>query len=194
MEDFGSNTTPAPEQLVEVNGHLLPKSHGKFVSNWTQDQIDFLTLKWNEGQISAKQIGCEIGKSKNAVIGKAHRLKLVIRTHNSRRWERPPPQRRLINPLRERKPSERKKKDVVVQRKIPTAPRFYPPEVPLEKSEPIPIGKLSARTCRAIVGKGTDGLAMYCGDMTFWDDRVQRFKSFCAAHAAIYYQQVRRRA
>jgi len=45
---------------------------------WTDERIDQLTELWGAGQ-SASQIGKALGMSKNAVIGKAHRLKLPPR-------------------------------------------------------------------------------------------------------------------
>ena len=46
--------------------------------SWTQERIEELTRLWEAGQ-SASQIGRVLGMSKNAVIGKAHRLKLPAR-------------------------------------------------------------------------------------------------------------------
>ncbi len=45
---------------------------------WTDAQIADLKRLWTAGQ-SASQIGNALGVSKNAVIGKAHRLKLPAR-------------------------------------------------------------------------------------------------------------------
>jgi GcrA cell cycle regulator len=43
--------------------------------NWTQDAIDKLRALWAEGH-SAAEIGRRMNVSKNAIVGKAHRLKL----------------------------------------------------------------------------------------------------------------------
>ncbi|WP_035724843.1 GcrA family cell cycle regulator [Fodinicurvata fenggangensis] len=53
---------------------------------WTPDRIDELTRLWNEGQ-SASAIGKQLGISKNAVVGKAHRLKLAARPSPIRKQE-----------------------------------------------------------------------------------------------------------
>ena len=46
---------------------------------WTQDRVDGLMRLWAEGK-SASQIAVELGGiSRNAVIGKAHRLRLPAR-------------------------------------------------------------------------------------------------------------------
>jgi GcrA cell cycle regulator len=46
--------------------------------DWTAERTEKLEALWNEG-IPASQIGRELGVSKNAVVGKAHRLKLPKR-------------------------------------------------------------------------------------------------------------------
>ncbi|WP_343559300.1 GcrA family cell cycle regulator [Kiloniella sp. b19] len=46
--------------------------------NWTEERIELLKKLWAEGH-SASQIGKELGVSKNAVVGKAHRMKLSAR-------------------------------------------------------------------------------------------------------------------
>ena len=45
---------------------------------WTQDRIDSLGQLWTEG-LSTAEIGRRLGVSKNAVVGKAHRLSLTPR-------------------------------------------------------------------------------------------------------------------
>ena len=46
--------------------------------NWTEERITLLRKLWAEGY-SASRIGKELGVSKNAVVGKAHRIKLPPR-------------------------------------------------------------------------------------------------------------------
>ena len=53
---------------------------------WTDERISELTKLWNEG-LSTAEIGKMLGISKNAVVGKAHRLRLAAR---------PSPIRRLV--------------------------------------------------------------------------------------------------
>ena len=45
---------------------------------WTEERVDQLTLLWDEG-VTTAEIGRRIGVTKNAVIGKVHRLGLVPR-------------------------------------------------------------------------------------------------------------------
>ena len=46
--------------------------------SWTDEDIERLKKLWSEGHSTA-EIGRLIGKSKNAVVGKAHRLSLAAR-------------------------------------------------------------------------------------------------------------------
>ncbi len=43
---------------------------------WTEEDIATLKRLWGSGKKSASQIGDELGKSRNAVLGQVHRLKL----------------------------------------------------------------------------------------------------------------------
>ncbi|WP_022729325.1 GcrA family cell cycle regulator [Fodinicurvata sediminis] len=54
--------------------------------SWTPERIEELTRLWDEGQ-SASAIGKQLGISKNAVVGKAHRLKLAARPSPIRKQE-----------------------------------------------------------------------------------------------------------
>lgn len=62
---------------------------------WTPERIEELTQLWGAGH-SASAIGKRLGVSKNAVVGKAHRLNLPARPSPIRREEKPaqPPRKR----------------------------------------------------------------------------------------------------
>jgi len=48
---------------------------------WTPDKEKILRALWDK-ELSARQIGAKIGATRNAVIGKARRLKLAVRVSN----------------------------------------------------------------------------------------------------------------
>ena len=62
------------------------------VETWTQERIDELTRLWEEG-VTTAEIGRRIGVTKNAVIGKVHRIGLVPRIVK----EVPPPRRNVFD-------------------------------------------------------------------------------------------------
>ena len=61
------------------------------VETWTPERIALLTQLWEEG-ITTAEIGRRIGVTKNAVIGKVHRIGLVPRVIK----EAPPPRRNVF--------------------------------------------------------------------------------------------------
>ncbi len=67
---------------------------------WTQDLIDNLGRLWAEGHSTA-EIGRRLGLTKNAVVGKAHRLSLAPRPSPLKG----PPKRRIVFPFLRRPPA-----------------------------------------------------------------------------------------
>jgi GcrA cell cycle regulator len=59
---------------------------------WTEERIARLTELWEEG-VTTAEIGRRIGLTKNAVIGKVHRIGLVPRVVK----ETPPPRRNIFD-------------------------------------------------------------------------------------------------
>lgn len=173
-------------------------------TTWEPWQVETLRSEWALGS-SGRAIGEIIGKTRCAVLGKVHRLKLEARA---------PRNGYATGVMQARKESGLKKNGlkpgsflppvkkapappvnkVIAMPKIKinkvTRPKFFPDARPITAKTPIGIMELRVNTCRAIVGHGANGLAVYCGDMTFRD------KSFCEGHCAMYYDynRTRRRA
>jgi len=61
---------------------------------WTDDRVAELARLWESGY-SASAIGRLLGVSKNAVVGKAHRMRLAARPSPIRRERRTPVRRRV---------------------------------------------------------------------------------------------------
>ncbi len=69
--------------------------------SWTDERIETLTKMW-EGGSTASQIADELGGvSRNAVIGKAHRLGLKARPSPVKANEKPEPAVRVVKPVAE---------------------------------------------------------------------------------------------
>ena len=62
------------------------------IETWTAERIADLTRLWEEG-VTTAEIGRRIGVTKNAVIGKVHRIGLVPRVVK----EAPPPRRNVFD-------------------------------------------------------------------------------------------------
>lgn len=152
---------------------------------WTEEEIALLRLHWDK--MSCRELGKLVNRSKNSVIGKAHRIGLpaIDKPHINT-----PPKPPRVRKSRKKSSSEVVTAMVPFRKKVPTGPTFYAPDRPLSGMPPIGIMELTVDSCRSIVGHGSNGLAVYCGDQTFPG------KSFCPTHCALYYRPAdeRRRA
>jgi len=152
-------------------------------SPWTDQNVELLKTLWEEDALSASQIGTELKMSKNAVIGKAHRLGLTRKTSAPRSRERAKVVRNG-NVIRTIRPK--------------TTPLAPPTGLGIH------IVDLEHEHCRAIVGTGQDGLARYCGSerrhamdhrgySKVGTDGLPLFRgSFCDFHARAYFQPLAR--
>lgn len=149
---------------------------------WPDEQVKDLTQMWMAGY-SAKQIGDNLGKTRNAVIGKVHRLGL----------ERVPIR---SNTMSARPPLPRKHKRgqtnfnfSIGQAKRPKAslpPMHVAPTIvePLNGSG-VTILELKRDQCHAVIKEGnrrTSELARYCGNP------VTDEGSYCAGHHAAFHR------
>lgn len=140
---------------------------------WTAEAIDQLRAYWAEGHSTA-EIGRRMGISKNAVVGKAHRLNLDARPSPIRReadGERAAAQpRRTTPPARESAPLRRLEQ--------PSSP----PAAVVR-----PFQRVSARTCCWPLGEpGTPEFRFCSGD-------ALTGKPYCQEHASVAYVKARDR-
>ena len=64
---------------------------------WTPERIEKLTMLWNQG-LSSARIGQALGITKNAAIGKIHRLKLTARQSPIKRMKSKPRAPKIVQP------------------------------------------------------------------------------------------------
>ncbi len=146
--------------------------------DWTPEQITELTRLWGEG-LTTSEIGKRLGISKNAVVGKAHRLHLSARPSPIKRTGgRPAVFRTAV--------------------KLPGAPRA--PRVksavtatgtPVPRPAPQPTrwtGELSNNICKWPIGHPGDT------DFHFCTDRALVGKPYCAEHCAQAFVKVKPKA
>ena len=121
---------------------------------WTPDQVEILKKSWPTK--TGGEIAAMTGKTRNAVMGMAHRLKL-------------PPKAPSGGKRKSFKRFKSKQIKVTVAEKLP---------------EPVPLMEARHGQCRAIIEgiKDKDGLAMVCGKPTVWNKPF----SFCSEHFEQY--------
>ena len=149
---------------------------------WTEDRVEVLTKLWAEG-LSASQIAKRLGGvTRNAVIGKVHRLGLSGRAKPSRpktvSKTRSTPKRTAVKPRTPRKPAP------VVQ---------APPPPPPVEAKPLPNGEYATiltirdHMCKWPIGDPAASDFRFCGR------RIKEGEPYCEAHCNVAYQPSRRR-
>lgn len=140
---------------------------------WTEEMDKALTTMWAT-DMPASKIAPAIGGgiTRNAVIGRAHRMKLPRRGRSGNR-----------------EPKRRAAVITAVPSRRFTA-RLVNPPVELIRSlgRGIPLSRLGRGHCRAIIGIGDDpnGSTRYCGEPA-------ASGSWCKFHAGIYLDQTQRK-
>ncbi|GAB0118247.1 GcrA family cell cycle regulator [Acidisoma sp. 7E03] len=154
---------------------------------WNETIIAELRRLWAEG-LSTAEIGRRLGISKNAVVGKAHRLDLAPRPSPIRRSERPAgspaPAPRAVGPTLTPLPSS----PAPVQASAPSAspvPRVAAPPRRLAAVAPAPVQRVSA-CCWPMGEPGKPGFH-------FCDGAAVPGKPYCAEHAQLAYVKIRDR-
>lgn len=148
---------------------------------WTDDRVEILSKLWAEG-LSASQIATKLGGvTRNAVIGKVHRLGLSGRVKPKRKTKPAAP--RTATTARKRMP---------VKRRAAPRPAPTPPPVPLE-AKALPNGEfatiltITEHLCKWPLGDPTSVDFRFCGRGT------DKGEPYCKSHAQLAYQPSRRR-
>lgn len=142
---------------------------------WTDEQIEELKHLWEKG-LTTGEIGKALGVSKNAVVGKAHRLGLNSRPSPIRRGDdeaaapaaaesAPAPEQKAAAPAEPQKPAKTAVKKTAEK----------------EKKKLFTVNDLTAGSCRWPIGDPKDEDFHFCGKEALPD------KPYCAEHAAIAY-------
>ena len=117
---------------------------------WTTEQVERLRQLWEGGE-TARNIGRELNCSRNAVIGKAHRLRLIKRKEKS-----------SMAPKRRRR---RRGNFAVVRGKLSERQPPTPLPVPTPNALGVPLLELGLFACRFIIDSDDRRAPthLYCG-------------------------------
>lgn len=136
--------------------------------SWTKDKIEQLKALWADG-LSAERIAGKLGGiTRNAVIGKVHRLGLAGRAKSPQR--KPTNIKRLMQ-----KPAQRVAPKWIKPRREPPCDASH--GLPLDQSKnPVTLRQLASHHCHWPLWPGDPGFR-YCGDQKL------ETSSYCARHA-----------
>jgi len=151
---------------------------------WTEDRVEVLTKLWAEG-LSASQIAKQLGGvTRNAVIGKVHRLGLSGRAKPSNPAKKKA-RKTAARTRTTRAPSAPRRPRPVVQ-----APPAPPPieALPMADGRFATILTITDHMCKWPIGDPSTSEFRFCGRKT--DDKDE---PYCKAHSSVAYQASRRR-
>ncbi len=154
---------------------------------WTDDRVATLTKLWADG-LSASQIAKQLGGvTRNAVIGKVHRLGLSGRAKPSN------PKRKTVTTAKSTKPQ-------IKTTRAPSAPRTprivaaaAPPAPPPLDAKPMANGEFATiltitdHMCKWPIGDPGKSDFRFCGRKTDPEE------PYCVPHSQVAYQPSRRR-
>lgn len=180
--------------------------------SWTDERVELLKKLWGEGQ-SASQIAKELGGvTRNAVIGKVHRLGLSNRATSAsavkaepkakpapkpKAEPRPSPKTEAARPVPPPTPASEGKPRLPIRKQIIPAGQPLPPQPSAneispealakvneveKKSKKIGLMDLTERTCKWPVGDPATEDFWFCGLP------VQTGKPYCEAHVGVAFQ------
>ena len=156
---------------------------------WTDEAIVRLRALWAEG-LSTAEIGRRMGVSKNAVVGKAHRLNLAARPSPIRRTGEKTPRRR--QPRRAQGSTLPVLNAALVPMPAAEAVRLQERALP-ERAAPVlravPMPRPGGRVTPCCWPIGEPGTRSF----RFCDVDSMGGKPYCAEHAALAYVKVRDR-
>ncbi|MEM9973695.1 MAG: GcrA family cell cycle regulator [Pseudomonadota bacterium] len=167
--------------------------------SWTDERVELLKKMWGEGQ-SASQIAKELGGvTRNAVIGKVHRLGLSNRSGAApAKPAKEKPAAKVDAPaekseeVRAERPAPSPARKQIIPAGQPLPPQPSANEISPEalasvrevekKSRKISLMELTERTCKWPVGDPPTDDFWFCGLP------VQQGKPYCEAHVGVAFQ------
>lgn len=148
---------------------------------WTDDRVEILKKLWAEG-LSASQIARELGDvTRNAVIGKVHRLGLAGRASPTKPKSRLRHREHIDYGESSYPGSSRSRINDNVK------PLVMPEPAVTSDGEPINILSLNEKVCKWPIGEPGDDDFRFCGN------RKENGSPYCAEHTRVAYQPLEKK-
>ncbi len=165
--------------LMRLPAKLIDRRRRSKDMAWTDERVELLKKLWSDG-LSASQIANRMGGvTRNAVIGKVHRLGLSGRATPAK------PQRGCASvPSLSVSPLTEEADDL---EPLAAEPEFIAPAT-LSEGDMTTVATLTNRMCKWPIGDPTSDDFHFCGQPT------PAGKSYCAYHARLAFQPSHRRA
>ena len=155
----------------------------KSLMSWTDERVEQLKKLWADG-LSASQIAAELGGiTRNAVIGKVHRLGLSGRAKSPSSSVPRARKPRSSGLLRVSRPSMRGNTALAYEYDVEPEPELI--DIPVEQRKSLL--ELTDKTCRWPVGDPGGGEFYFCGGETVNE------LPYCIHHSRIAYQPANER-
>jgi GcrA cell cycle regulator len=156
--------------------HSVPR---RKLMGWTDERVELLKKLWSDG-LSASQIAAELGGiTRNAVIGKVHRLGLSGRAKSpSSAAPRPRKARSSGHMMRVSRPAMRGNTALAYDFEAEPEPELI--EIPIEQRKTLL--QLNDKTCRWPIGDPGSQEFFFCGG-----DTVNEMP-YCSYHSRVAYQ------
>lgn len=149
--------------------------------SWTDERIETLKKLWADG-LSASQIAAELGGlSRNAVIGKVHRLGLAGRAKGSSASPRPRKARTSQQMLRVSRAALHGNTALACDYSQEPEPELM--EIPVEQRKTLL--QLNKSTCHWPVGDPMAADFFFCGGTTDFNRSTNTEHSYCSFHRKI---------
>ncbi len=156
---------------------------------WSEEAIDRLRTAWADG-LSTAEIGRQMGISKNAVVGKAHRLNLTSRPSPIRRDGAKKPRRRqarrIVGPTL---PALTASMAPLPQPMNETVPQPVPAQRPAPVLRAVAAPRIGGRVTPCCWPIGEPGTRSF----RFCDGDSVAGRPYCEEHASLAYVKIRDR-